>query len=239
MTIHVLPGDSLTKEFTETGLGGDVVVFREALIAGDLSGETLDEFWRVRSAFIEMERAGDPIEYQEKVVFELEKLTDADEDAEVNLWFENELFCQANMWFCLSLLQGRANIYRIFPADIANRDIWNGFREHDAGLLENCFANRVRFSAEDIETGVVLWNAFRDRDAEKLRSLGKYESPAFPMLLRTAEAAAEIETRPAAILRDVIASGMKEFDEVFAEFQKRAGVFGFGDIQVERLLERL
>ena len=85
MNMHVLPGDSLAAEFRKTRLDGEVVVCRECLVAGDKSGTTLDEFWERRANFIALEYAGDPIEYQENVAYELERLIGLPAGTEVNL----------------------------------------------------------------------------------------------------------------------------------------------------------
>ena len=82
MSIHVLPGDSLVAEFNKAGIEGEVVVCRECLVAGDRSGPTLDEFWDRRMNFIALEYGGDPIEYQENVAYELEKLIGLPADTE-------------------------------------------------------------------------------------------------------------------------------------------------------------
>jgi hypothetical protein len=239
MIVHVLPGDSLVEEFKKAGIDGEVIVCRECFVVGDLTGETLDEFWRSRANFLELEYAGDPIEYQEGVAYELERLIDLPADGEVNLWFEYELFCQANMWFCLDLLKtSNTNVYRVAPVNASPDDVWKGFGEHDAKDLTNCFESRIDFSPDDIAMGSRLWDAFRKRDSAKLRELGEYRSPCFPFLKEVCDAAAEIETRPAGIVSELKSAGLKEIETVFPEFQKRAGVYGFGDLQVEHLIAK-
>ena len=239
MNIHVLPGDSLTAEFAQTGIDGDVIVCRDTLIAGDITEENLDLFWDIRANFVMLEYGGDPIEYREGVAYELERLTDLEPETEVNLWFEYELFCQANMWFCLDLLNDHENIYRVAPLNASPDDVWKGFGRHDAPMLNECFQERTKFTAEDVEKGRELWDAFRKRDSERLLELGNYRSARFPFLKETSTAAAEIETRPKAILKEITATGASDIETVFPEFQKRAGVYGYGDLQVERLLEKL
>lgn len=239
IVLHVLPGDSLAEEFKKTEIEGEVIVCRECLVVGDLTGETLDEFWRSRANFLELEYGGDPIEYQEGVAYELEQLIGLPADAEVNLWFEYELFCQANMWFCLDLLKtSDSKVFRVAPVNASPDDVWKGFGEHDAEELVNCFESRIEFTPEDIAMGSRLWEAFRKRDSVKLRELGEYRSPCFPFLKEVCDASAEIETRPAEIVRELKSAGLKEIETVFPAFQKRAGVYGFGDLQVERLLEK-
>ncbi len=238
MKMHVLPGDAPAAEFRKTGIEGELVVCRECLVAGDKSGATLDEFWERRANFIALEYAGDPIEYQENVAYELEKLIGLPAGTEVNLWFEYELFCQANMWFCLELLKdSEAEIFRVEPMNASPDDIWKGFGKYDAARLINCYEGRSRFSKEDIDTGSLLWSAFREGDLAELRRLGEYRSPCFPFLKEVCEAAAELDSRPAEIVRELKAGGLNEIESLFPEFQKRAGVYGFGDLQVERLIE--
>ena len=99
MIYHVLPGDSVAEEFKKTNIDGQTIVCREALVAGPLDGENLDEFWDQRAKFILTEYGEDEIEYHEKVADPLNLLTELTPDDEVNLWFEYELFCSVHLWF--------------------------------------------------------------------------------------------------------------------------------------------
>lgn len=238
MKLHVLPGDSLVKEFQAADIDGEIVVCRECLVVGDVSGSTLAEFWDSRSNFIELEYGGDPIEYQENVAYELERLIGLSESDEVNLWFEYELFCQANMWFCLDLLKETpAQVYRVEPMNVSPDDVWKGFGKLGADDLTGCFDARTKFSEEDIAMGSRLWDAFRRRNSSELLTLGEYRSQCFPFLKEVSEAAAEIESEPAKVVSELKAAGYKDLESLFPEFKKRAGVYGFGDLQVERLMQ--
>ncbi len=237
MIYHVLPGDSLAADFRKTGIEGEVIVCRECLVAGDKSGTTLEEFWDRRANFIALEYGGDPIEYQENVAYELERLIGLEPGDEVNLWFEYELFCQANMWFCLDLLKTPdAHVYRVEPLNASPDDVWRGFGKLDAAELVNCYEGRIEFSDDDIETGSKLWNAFRAGDAAQLLQLGEYRSPCFPFLEEVCEAASVIDSKPIDIIRQLKSAGKGDIESVFPEFQKQAGVYGYGDLQVELLL---
>lgn len=238
MNVHVLPGDSLSKEFQKTGIDGEVIICRECLVVGDVSAETLDEFWDRRANFISLEYGGDPIEYRENVAYELERLIGQPAETEVNLWFEYELFCQANMWFCLDLLKNsEASVFRVEPLNASPDDVWKGFGSHSADELANCFDARILFSSADIQIGSKLWQAYRSRDAGELRRLGEYRSPCFPFLKEVCDAAAEVESRPIEIVKELKTAGLLEMDSLFPEFQKRGGVYGFGDLQVARLMD--
>src|SRR5947209_611738 len=105
MIYHVLPGDAQVDEFAKTKLGGKVIVCREVLATGPVDAPDLDQFWRERAHFILGEYQEDEITYHESVANELSQIVDVTVDDEVNLWFEYELFCSVNMWFCLYLLE--------------------------------------------------------------------------------------------------------------------------------------
>ena len=239
MTVHVLPGDAVREQFNAANIDGEVIVFREAMIAGPLDDADIDAFWDFRANFIAVEYGEDPIDFREKVVYEIERLDDISPDTEVILWFEYELFCQANMWFCLDRLREHPEVSRAAPLNPTPEDVWKGFGDHSSQDMAECFDRRVKFSSEDRQIGSELWRAFRSRDGEKLKELGKYSSPALPFLKEACDAAAAVDSEPLAILREIRESGNNELDTIFPEFQKRAGVFGFGDLQVEGLLRRL
>lgn len=238
MIYHVLPGDSLAAEFKKTEIDGEVIVCRECLIVGDIDAETLPEFWEQRAQFILFEYGEDEIEYHDKVADELARLSDLGAGDVVNLWFEYELFCSVNLWFCLSLLsETNATVYRIEPAVLSEEDRWNGFGRLNAADLRECFAARTALTTDDIARGTDLWNAYRKNDHDRLKQLSAAASPAFPHLNEVYEAAIERHTRPAEILAEIEFEGKTEFDDIFAEFTRRAGVFGLGDLQVRRLVD--
>ena len=240
MIYHVLPGDAQVNDLLKTGIDGEIIVFREAFITGPIDAIDTNDFWDQRARFILSEYGEDEIAYQEKVADEILKISSVEPHDEVNLWFEFELFCSVNLWYCLSELKdSQAIVYRIAPVNLEPDDVWKGFAEHTAEDLANAFEGRIPMSAEDIVLGAELWNAYRNRENSRLRKLGEYRSSALPFLKEVAEAAAEIETRPMQVVREIRSEGAASLEEVFPEFRKRAGVYGFGDLQVERLLDAI
>jgi len=237
MIYHVLPGDAQVNEFKETGLKGEMLVCREALIDGDLNGATLDEFFNNRAAFVNKTQHEDPSLYNANVASQFRPLRDLIDSDEVNLWFEYELFCAANLWFCLSLMEGSgAAIYRVSPAHLSYEDRWNGFGNTNAEILRDCFEHRLRLTVDDIKLGADLWRAFQSRDADSLLRLSSTPLEAFPYLDEVGRAAAQIDSRPAEIVAEIQSEGISNFNEIFAEFRRRAGVFGFGDLQVKNVM---
>ncbi|MEQ1923719.1 MAG: DUF1835 domain-containing protein, partial [Pyrinomonadaceae bacterium] len=172
MIYHVLPGDAQVEEFKKTGIEGELIVCREVFVSGPIDAETAEEFWDERAKFILAEYGEDEIVYHETVADELTKLADVNEDDEVDLWFEYELFCSVNMWCCLSLLKATgATVYRVEPIGLKEENRWNGFGKFVADDLKACFEMRTKFSAQDVALGADLWQAYRLKKFTELKEL--------------------------------------------------------------------
>jgi len=239
MIYHVLPGDAQVEEFKKTGIDGELIVCREVFVTGPIDAETPQEFWDERAKFILAEYGEDEIVYHETVADELIKLADLGADDEVSLWFEYELFCSVNMWCCLSLLKDTgATVYRVEPIGLDEENRWNGFGKFEADDLKVCFEMRNKLSDEDIVLGAALWQAYRHKDLVELERLSKSETDAFPYLGEVVAAAIHQDIEPLAVVRAITAAGETDFGKIFVEFRKRAGVYGYGDLQVQRLLDQ-
>lgn len=241
MIYHVLPGDAQVAAFEATGVEGEVIVCREALIHGPIDAHDLEQFWNERARFIVGEYGADEIAYHDNVARELARLQDFEEGDEVNLWFEYELFCSVNMWFCLSLLNDTgAEVYRVEPLgrDVEKR--WDGFGGFTAEEMRAAFGLRTRLSQEQVQLGAELWQAYRTKDHFQLKHLAaKCDTDCFPYLKEVAAAAAEEDIHPLEMLREIRSRGETDFPKIFEEFRKRAGVYGYGDSQVRQLLDRI
>lgn len=241
MIYHILPGDAQVETFKKTNIEGEIIVCRECLIEGDLNAKNLEDFWQVRENYLSKTYLKSENFYAENVRSEFEKLLNVSPDDEVNLWFEYELFCQANLWFCLFLLSERIHykVYRVAPIVRNESDLWKGFGGLSSSDLEKCFAQRTKFSRKDVEFGRWFWKTFAEKDLEKCRNFdfGKFEN--FPYLREVFHAALEIETRPKEKIQEIILSGETDFGKVFQKFGETEGVFGFADLQVKKIYDEL
>src|SRR5690349_23547808 len=119
MIYHVLPGDAQVEDFRKTEIPGELIVFREALVTGPIDAVDVNEFWDQRAHFVLSEYAEDEISYHEKVADEILRISEIGPDDEVNLWFEFELFCSVNFWYCLNELKDSgAEVYRVAPFNL-------------------------------------------------------------------------------------------------------------------------
>ena len=52
MVYNILNGDSLAYSFPDAKIEGEIIVVREGLIDGELSGDNLHDFWQSRAKYI-------------------------------------------------------------------------------------------------------------------------------------------------------------------------------------------
>ncbi len=245
MIYHILNGDALLEKFPEEALEGQRIVFRECLVEGPLDGETPAAFWETRARFIEETYGETRAVYETKVVAQVQQIGQLPGGAEVNLWFEHDLFCQVNTWFLLALLEERADnmlINRVMPPVDPGADVWRGFGQADGERLVAAYWNRVPLTRADLVLGKDLWEAYRRHDLQRLEALAARETECFPYLREVVRAHAERypaagqTSRPVAVLTDIVSAGTTDFPAIFREFFRREGIYGFGDSQVRHLL---
>ena len=245
-TYHILNGDCLADQLRQTKISQDYIVCRECLIDGDLYADNIADFWTIRAKFIADSYIVSTEEYFNRTVKEFEKLQELPDNSEVCLWFENDLFCQTNMWFVISLLadQPTIKLYRIFPTVSNISDNWKGFGISNAEMLEQSYSSKVLFKPQDIELANNLWTAYKINDLKKLKELSKVQSNCFQYLEEVCQAhidrfpTDDTLGRPEKVVKEIIDTKSTEFEVVFSEFSYREGIYGFGDLQIKNIYDR-
>ena len=107
--LHVLNGDSTAYSFRDTGLEGDILVWREVFSQGPLMENIASgDFWKAREEWICNKFDETPDKYQQSVVEPLSKLSEPYD--ELNLWFEFDLHCQANLLGVMVMLSKNTDL---------------------------------------------------------------------------------------------------------------------------------
>lgn len=246
-THHILNGDCLADQLRQTKINQDFIICRECLIDGNVYADNMADFWAVRAKFIADTYKGSTEEYFNKTVSEFEKLNVLPDNSEICLWFENDLFCQANLWFVILILSNNPTfkIYRVFPVIENKADTWKGFGIANAEKLEQSYHSKILFTPDDIELGRNLWTAYQHGDLDKLNKLAKTKSNCFEYLDEVCQAHIERFPldkslgRPEKVVKEIIETKSKEFQIVFSEFTDREGIYGFGDLQIRNIYDRL
>lgn len=244
-TYHILNGDSLREQFPEE-LKGEILITRECMIDGDVQGCLNDDFFETRAKFIRDCYGSDgETFYRQNIVTEFIKMQTIPDNADVNLWFEDDLFCQTNMWFVTSVLNEKPlnrTYYLVRPKDGSEYS----FGAMITSELISSYQNRIPINANELNLFSELWKSYQRNDCEQMLTIaGKLDSK-FPFLLPavhahidripTAENPGRIIQTLAAIINDL---GTTEFVPIFKEFKKRAGIYGLGDAQVRNILAKM
>ena len=237
---HILNGDALKGQFP-ADIEGELIVARECLVDGDVSGEDLETFFKTRARFISQYDGFQEADYYQKTVPEFEKMLAIPEGSEINLWFEDDLFCQVNLWFVLHLLSEKNNpFFLVRPKEHSPC----GFGGLDPKALIDCLENRTKLT--NVNELTTLWKCYQSDDYEALKHAGNALSNAYSFLLPAIEAhIARIPTatnpgRPKEVLRAIMQRlHTSEFGLVFKEFCREQSIYGFGDLQVKRMFEEL
>ena len=240
---HILNGDSLKEQFPKE-IEGEIIVARECFVDGDVSSATLDELFKKRAKFISDVYGNYSIDnYYTDSVSEFEKLQNIPHKAEINLWFEDDLFCQVNFWFTVNLILNSLKYYNVFlirPA-IHTQYGFGGLNELD---LINAFKQKTQVI--ELDKIASLWSSYQKNDTKELLKVAKELEQKYPFILNAVKAhidripSENSPGRPKQILIDIMNDlETSSFGAVFKEFNKRASIYGFGDLQVKRLFDEI
>ena len=240
---HILNGDSLKDQLQN--FEAEKIILRECLVEGNSQGNSLKEIFANRTLFFEKEYKVSPIEYRQKSITEISKITEIENDVIVYLWFENDLFCQVNFWFSIhTLFHLRKNISVFLVSPI--NDSWMGFGALSYEELLQSFENKKELRKIDQEAIAEMWIAFQKSDWTELRSNAKKITSRVDQIEEVAEA--HIERFPTdkkyGRPEESIQKIMSELDDpsfpnVFREFCREEGIYGFGDLQVKKIMDEM
>ncbi len=251
--LHVLNGDSTAHSFRDTGLEGDVLVWREIFSQGPLS-EDIDsgDFWEARSKWICETFGEKAAEYSKTVVNPLEKLKEPYD--EVNLWFEFDLHCQANLFGVLALLTQNTDlsppdVYLICPGDFPGKTNFRGMGELNGEELVSLYDSiRVQLGEPDFSVAAEAWKQYVRSDTGALEKWINENNfwgalqllkPALEAHLRrlvvNADGLNGVEQR----LLDIYRNGATTRLAIYQQFWDTDKIYGMGDLELDLYLERL
>jgi hypothetical protein len=180
MIYHVLNGDALLSKFPEL-IPGEIIVCRECLVDGPVTAGDLSELFQVRARFIAAEY-GDYSEedYKKDSHSQFEMMLNIPTEAEVNLWFEDDLFCQVNFWFVCRLLASKSHtgcVYLIRPTEHTPY----GFGGLDSEQLVDAFSHKTEIT-NDLDGIANLWSAYQEGDTSQLSVLTSELKERYPFV---------------------------------------------------------
>lgn len=240
---HILNGDSLNDRFPKE-IDGSIIIMRECFIDIPLNGISEKELLHNRPQFLSDRY--DEIsnhDYEIKTIQELQKIQSIPNNAAIHLWFEDDLFCQANLWFTIRYilkLDLNCNLFLVRP----NNNLAYGFAGLTKEGLLKALENRIPITKPVLFQQ--LWFAYIDGDKEKVAAVAQLLKNDFPFIEAAISAHLErIPTkenpgRPINTIKTIINElNTEQFAPVFKEFCKREAIYGFGDLQVKALMKEI
>ena len=249
--LHLLNGESTAQTLAQSGLAGEHLVWKEALIWGPTPAKVdLSEWCHLRADFLagsnelEAERCFDDLMQQEAA---LGRLANHDE---VVLWFEFDLFCQLNLIYVLGRLRGQnlagTKLSLICIGEFPGIDDFRGLGQLTAVQLVSLFPTRQPVTAEQIGLARRAWNACCSSNPQEIELLLQQDTTPLPFL----RSALHLHLRRFPSVRnglghleqmalECIARGVSRFPELFREWSAAEPGYGLGDTQLWDVLIRL
>lgn len=235
---NVLNGDSLKEKLPKT-ITGEQIICRECFVDGNVKGSDFKELYKNRAVFINsyfLDKIIGREEYK-RVSDEFDKIQKIPENAEINLWFEEDLFCQVNLWFILHLIKTNEKKYKLNLV-LPSTECKYSFNDMPTEALIESFKNRVEISLEEFEKLSMFWKLFQNSNYSKALELAYELGQKFHFLIPAIKA--WNENRPKGTLQQILQENkFNDFWDIFNEFKRREAIYGFGDLQVKRLLKEI
>ncbi|GAA4463175.1 hypothetical protein GCM10023189_40910 [Nibrella saemangeumensis] len=179
-TLHVLNGDATLHGFRQSGLPGDVAVWREMLSEGPVKADVHsdEELWAIRRNWIQ-EEFGDqlPAEetYADKVVQEFTRICQYADYDEVVFWFEHDLFCQINLVFllaCFALVDlGPVRLKQVSIDRHPEVPDFKGLGQLTGEQLSALYPKAEELTPHELNVAAQVWQAYAGPEPERLVTL--------------------------------------------------------------------
>lgn len=240
---HLLNGDALKEQFP-TNLAGEKIVFRECMVDGPVAAITEEIFYAQRIEFLrDHYGAKGKEEYTQLFLSQMERVDKISNASSIYLWFEMDLFCQTNLWYCLDRLNKKkksAALYLVSPPN---------FSPYSFGILSSeelkkCYEKAIPI--KKIKAWSDLWKAYQVNDTKQMMHKAEDLKNEYPFV--NSAVVAHIERipsknnlgRPLERLKTIQKEmNSAPFGKIFQAFCETEAHYGFGDLTVKRLWKEL
>ncbi len=247
-TLHITNGDSLTNYLEELNIDGDILTWQEMLCEGPTIYDVgSDDFLKLRADFL---NAFYDIDLDiNEIKEELNKLNTIDNYSEIVLWFEYDLFCHINMLAVIKLIQQKKitlPIYLVCSGRIEGEKNLKGLSELSPNQLINHYKNKAKLKSEDIQLATTLWGIYCGTDHNLFKPY-IIKSSTFKYLSNCLKAHLErypgnksgLNVLERNILEIIKNKSIKSKNQLLGYALNYQGYYGFGDLQIERIIDML
>ena len=248
-TLHILNGDTTLTSFNETGLDGEVMVWREVFSEGPLATRLDADFWNAREVWISNSFNDTIAGYQDKVMLELEKLNEPYD--EITLWFEFDLHCQVNLLGVMQMLKQQVDltapgVYLVCPDSYPGMDNFRGLGQLNGEQLEDLYDARLHLTEYDFIIAAEAWQKHIQFDAAVLQQW--IDATPFWGSLHLLKPALEAQVKRLQVnelglnyieekLLHLYENDMVTRTDIYNAFWSEAPIFGMGNAEIDLYLK--
>jgi len=248
--LHITNGDFTTKILQNLPIEGEIITWREMLCEGKTTTDVgSEDFWKTRFDFLSSSYKITKKTFIDFTLKEYRNLCKQNQD-EIILWFDHDLFCQINMIAVVSWLKryrkGRKITIIQTGPDENKRAV--GFSKLTQKELLKLHENRVILTQDDIEYADYIWQLYCSDSPIRLETVHKF-NPSSPFIYLTDAISAHLQRFPSienglnsienTILSTADSTQFKSENELVRKLLNQQGVYGFGDIQYTNKLQEL
>jgi len=249
--LHVINGESTAQTLKQSGVVGEHLVWKEALIWGPTPGNlSATEWCRVRADFLAGANGMDAQQCFEDLMQQEAMLGRLANHDEVVLWFEFDLFCQLNLIYLLGKLRGQdftgTTLSLVCIGEFPGIQDFRGLGQLTPEQLVSLFPERRLVTPEQLELAQRAWNVCSGSNPRAIELLLREDTTPLPFL----QSALRLHLRRFPSVKnglghmeqmavDCIARGVGRFPEIFREWSAAEPGYGLGDTQLWDVVTRL
>lgn len=249
--IHLIGGESARGTLSKTAVPGDKFSIDDILMEGPIvDGLQTEASWEMRGDWLERHFAISKSNYLSGRAQRDRILTDSLSHDEIVLWFEFDLFCQANLlyflnWYALQHL-GKTHLTLICPETFPGRTRFRGLGELPGPELASLFPTRAVVTADQKRLAQRAWQAFSSKNPQDIQTVLDGDSSSLPLLAPALRGHLErfpSTTNGLGILAqktlEILNSESLPFHQLFQRVTSTPEIFrhGMGDLQLQTYLE--
>ncbi len=249
--LHITNGDLSTKKLKEYNIEGHIITWREMLCEGKTTSDVGSEsFWKSRFDFFSKNYSITKKHFIDYTLKEFRNLCQQKSQQEIVLWFEHDLFCQINMIAVISWIKKHkpeAIVSLVCPENKKETNNTLSISMLTKINLLNYYNNRKTLTVEDMEYADYVWQLYCSESPLQLQNTALPSSSVFkfiPEAIKThlkrfpsiKNGLNDIENT---IINTTANHHFKSKKELINQLLKNQRVYGFGNLQYERKINRL
>jgi hypothetical protein len=246
--LHITNGTHLSEYLTDLGFSEPILTWQEMLCEGPtIAAINSEEFFKLRKIFLN--DYYDIVVDEQDLAKELHKLDSPTAYNEIILWFEYDLFCHINMLGVINLIHQKeikSKLSLVCSGRVHGEKDLKGLSELNQNQLLAHYEHRIELTPNDKELAIALWRTYCGSDhnilkpyitkASSFEYMGNCLKAHLQRFPDQKSGLSALETNILKLIRDY---KIKSVHHLLGYALNYQGYYGFGDIQMQRIIKHL